>query len=462
MKKIDRCGLPGRFKAWLYQHALLPRLIWPMMLYDIPSTEVEALERLTSRHLRKWLGIPPSFTSIGLYGKSNKLQLPLSSLVEEFKTAKTRLVLTVRDSPDEVISGAGILTRTGRKWSAAESVSQAESTLKHRDIVGITAVGRQGIGATKTVLWSRSDQKERRAMIQSEIRRTEEHARQAKAFEMGAQGAWTTWNTTDRKLSWADIWKYQPQRLSFLLRSVYDLLPSPANLARWGLIDDPKCSLCDKPGTLEHVLSSCPTSLTDGRYRWRHDTVLRELADWLETERKKDRRSTPQHGQVFIKAGETVTKGGKQQASILDGTTGWNMEVDLGKRLVFPDIVQTTLRPDIVLWSRTGKKLIAIELTVPWETRCEEAYERKRAKYTELMETCRNQGWHTWLFPVEVGVRGFCAQSGHRLMTAVGTTGRDRRKAIGKLSQAAERASSWLWIRRMEKSWKPSTNTQCS
>ena len=29
LKKIDRCGLPGKFQAWLYQHALLPRLIWP-------------------------------------------------------------------------------------------------------------------------------------------------------------------------------------------------------------------------------------------------------------------------------------------------------------------------------------------------------------------------------------------------------------------------------------------------
>ena len=66
LKKIDRCGLLGKFKAWLYQHALLPRLIWPMMLYGIPSTAVESLERFTSRLLRKWLGIPPSFTSIGL------------------------------------------------------------------------------------------------------------------------------------------------------------------------------------------------------------------------------------------------------------------------------------------------------------------------------------------------------------------------------------------------------------
>ena len=47
-----------------------------------------------------------------------------------------------------------------------------------------------------------------------------------------------------------------------------------------------------------------------------------------------------------------------------------------------------------------------------------------------------------------------------RLMTAVGTSGRDRKRAIQRLSQAAERASSWLWLRREEMSWKQSTNAQ--
>ena len=191
---------------------------------------MEALERITSRHLRKWLGVPSSFTSIGLFGKTNNLQLPLSSLVEEFKVAKKRLVLTLRDSPDELIRDVRIETRTSRKWSVTEAVKQTENTLKHKDIVEVTAVGRQEIGATNTVMWSRSGQKESRALIQSEVRRADEHARQARAVEMGAQGAWTTWNTRDRKLTWGDIWKYEPLRFTFLLRSVYDLLPSPANL----------------------------------------------------------------------------------------------------------------------------------------------------------------------------------------------------------------------------------------
>ena len=42
-----------------------------------------------------------------------------------------------------------------------------------------------------------------------------------------------------------------------------------------------------KVGTLDHILSSCKVALSQGRYRWRHDTVLRELAHIVELERKK-------------------------------------------------------------------------------------------------------------------------------------------------------------------------------
>ena len=98
-----------------------------------------------------------------------------------------------------------------------------------------------------------------------------------------------------------------------------------------------------------------------------------------------------------------------------------------------------------ILWSEKDKKLILIELTVPWETRCEEAYERKKAKYTELVNQCKHTGWHTLLFPIEVGARGFCAQSICRLMTAIGTGGRDRRSRIQKFNQSAERSSIYIY-----------------
>jgi len=274
LKQIGRSGLPGKFKAWLFQNGLLQRLMWPLMLYEVATTAVEGLERTISRHLRKWLGVPPSFSNIGLYGRSNQLQLPLSSLVEEYKVAKARLVMTLKDSRDDMVRGAGVETRTGRKWSASQAVAQAESRLRHKDIVGTMAVGKQGLGSAESRSWKKADSRTRREMVQAEVRLAEEEDRGIRAVAMGCQGAWTKWQTTGKKMTWADIWRSEPLRISFLLRSVYDLLPSPANLHRWGKRDDPTCQLCGKIGTLEHTLSSCQTALTQGRYRWRHDNVL--------------------------------------------------------------------------------------------------------------------------------------------------------------------------------------------
>ncbi|RXN04866.1 hypothetical protein ROHU_009463 [Labeo rohita] len=85
LRKIEKSGLPGKFKAWHYQHGLLPRLMWLLTVYEVPMTSVERVERKINKYLRRWLGIPPSFTSVGLYIRSGQLQLPLSSVVEEFK-----------------------------------------------------------------------------------------------------------------------------------------------------------------------------------------------------------------------------------------------------------------------------------------------------------------------------------------------------------------------------------------
>ena len=48
LRKIDKSGLPGRFRAWLFQHAVLSWILWPLLAYDILITTVESLERAIS------------------------------------------------------------------------------------------------------------------------------------------------------------------------------------------------------------------------------------------------------------------------------------------------------------------------------------------------------------------------------------------------------------------------------
>lgn len=94
LRKIDKSELPGKFKTWLYQHGLLPRLLWLFPVYEFSMTTVEGIERKINKRLRRWLGVPPSFSSVGLYIRSGWLQLPLSSAMEEFKVAKCRVELS--------------------------------------------------------------------------------------------------------------------------------------------------------------------------------------------------------------------------------------------------------------------------------------------------------------------------------------------------------------------------------
>ena len=66
MKGINSSGLPGRFKLWIYQHGVLQRLSWPFTVYNIPMTEIEKMEVTLNKHIKQWLGVPKSFSSVGL------------------------------------------------------------------------------------------------------------------------------------------------------------------------------------------------------------------------------------------------------------------------------------------------------------------------------------------------------------------------------------------------------------
>ena len=130
------------------------------------------------------------------------------------------------------------------------------------------------------------------------------------------------------------------------------------------------------------------------------------------------------------------------------------MRADLDRQLKFPQVITpTTLRPDIVLWSVPKRTVIMGELTVPWEEGMETAWERKKAKYSDLTAACRQAGWKATVFPSEVGSRGFVGTSTQRLLVSLGVSGSKLRKALKDLAEEAEQGSFWLWLRRRDRAW---------
>ena len=96
---------------------------------------------------------------------------------------------------------------------------------------------------------------------------------------------------------------------------------------------------------MAHILSGCQEALTQGRYRWRHDKVLCELADVLEVESSRKRPTDQKPGQIqFVRQSEaTADKRAPRQKAVLDRGRDWELRVDLDRKLVFPNIVETSL-----------------------------------------------------------------------------------------------------------------------
>ena len=182
-------------------------------------------------------------------------------------------------------------------------------------------------------------------MIQDEVQRLEKEGRRAKTIEFGTQGAWTRWNLPKRTITWHEMWRLEPFRISFMLRAVYDTLPTPVNLHRWRMKEDSLCKLCGDKGTMAHILSGCKTALTQGRYRWCHGKVLAQLADILEQERRKKRpaKTKPSLSTItFIREGQRPGVQGQARQNLLQSAQGWELEVDLGRKLHFPEAVLST------------------------------------------------------------------------------------------------------------------------
>ena len=82
---------------------VMPRIIWPLTVYEVAMSHVEAMERKINKHVKKWLGVPNSLSNVAIHSNKAKLTLPVQSLVEEVNVAKAKSFMTLRDSQDPVV-----------------------------------------------------------------------------------------------------------------------------------------------------------------------------------------------------------------------------------------------------------------------------------------------------------------------------------------------------------------------
>ena len=452
---IDRSVLTGVMKLFTYQFVFLYRICWPLMIYEIPLSWVEDLEPKINKFLRKWLGLHKSLSSVALYCKDTPCPLPLSSIITEFKKRKAGAYLQLKESRDSTVSENVPNLYTGRKWRVEKAVADAEADISISHIVGYTQRGTKGFGS-----FGRVKEVTHRKEVTNAIGQSDNKLLFTKAAQQTLQGKWTRWeNIIQRDMSFSRLLRSSPQMLSFTLGVTFETIASPTNLKRWGLSDDESCCLCDaKRCTLSHVLSACKTSLTGGRYRFRHDLVLKAICHSIQSFinlSRKYPKPIPPEGVPFVKEGSTVAPRKRcDPLGLLGDCNDWHLLADIDKQLKFPShIFVTLLRPDIVIYSNARRILIMIELTCPCEQNIGSAHVSKTSKYSYLIAMCQKAGWVVHFFAVEVGARGYASVSLKICFSKLGLSGRKLKEAINDASLAASKGSFWIWLKRTEVEW---------
>ena len=147
------------------------------------------------------------------------------------------------------------------------------------------------------------------------------------------------------------------------------------NLYRWKRISDPSCPLCAKGvvQTNKHVLSNCDSPTALNRYTKRHDSILRELVNWIFTNKMSD----------------------------------WNLFADIEGQNLEPisKVFSNEVRPDIVLAHET--RVIILELTVCHEINMQKSKDYKLTKYANIARSLKGPARPVKTNTLEVSTLGF-------------------------------------------------------
>ena len=382
------------------------------------------------------------------------------------KCAKVRTVMTLRESKDPEIRYDPPEVKSFVKWQAEVETDKAVKILEHKDIVGHTQTDNKGLGHGAFKPFNKMTPKERKGVVVREVRSQQEEARRLHLVECSHQGQCVRWeeNVIPRRITWSELWKWTPARTSFLLKSVYDSLPSPSNLVRWKISDNDQCACGNAKGTLRHILTNCQWGLNkpvgDGRYLWRHDQVLKILWEAIEQRIVEINETDAPKIEIirskipFIREGQkSYLKPKGKKVVVNDEWEGtWNAETDLTGNLSLP-FVDSRQRPDVILYNQDRMRFIAVELTICWEDNIEEAHNRKEDRYEELLASYMEAGFDAECLTIEVGARGYI---GHRLLKflrRLGITPTKIKELCNKIQKTVENCSYWIWLKREDQLW---------
>ena len=313
LNEIDNLPLHPKNKILLYSRYVLSKISWHFTVSDIGKTWVnEKLDNIASTYIRKWLELPISATLSNVLLPRNKCGLNIILPSTKFLQCQTVSRKALKTSPNEA---------TNNLWKDTSNYKnvQYDSYKNTKDVL--------------TTIRKQHEEKLQQNMI--------------------SQGSFFSNIIKHSTLSFNSIWSSVQSKLpknifNFTIRYINNTLPTRKNLLKWGISATSECSFCLESESLLYVVAGCKTYLNQGRFTWRHDSVLN-----------------------FI-------------ASTLKSVDHSNLYADLPGYISPSVLTGDELRPDLLI-TLENKCIYVLELTIGFESNLLTNVTRKQQKYQDLI-----------------------------------------------------------------------------
>ena len=355
LNQVDRLPIRGQYKLEIYDGYVTSCLRFDLSVCEVAQSNLEALDRMVRKFLKKWCKMPQSSHTGHLYHSSG-LNVDLPS---HLYTAGHANVLFQPAPNDPVLQEA---VATALDMSSTHPATQQA----HSQVTDLVRNSRD----------KKALKKGARGLKDSDM--------EDASTKLVKQGRWAEiLANLDSDLTWkASLAGLSEATYSFALKSLVDCLPTNCNLHVWKQMSEICGSCGTNRQTLLHVLNNCPVKLK--LYSWRHDNILFKLKNILCSHLP----SLEIHCDLFIEN---------------------NVICDINICTIPIDIYLTNLRPDLVVIDRENKSVIILELTVPFETNFANAQERKCLKYSSVISGLEEAGFKCSFYSLEIGSRGIAA-----------------------------------------------------